>query len=132
MDVKAVLSKEVKLARMKVATKLSAMDVEELDTVVWIDSKKIEIKPPGSKLKVYQPPGAATVVEDERMARGKMASGLHLNYYSGVCSLTGVLFFAYATGTSDINKAPLRNRTVYKVMVSATVSERVDIYIDGL
>jgi hypothetical protein len=117
MDVKAVLTKEVKEARMKVATKLASMDVEKLDTVVWIDSKKIDIKPPGSKLKVYQPPGTTTVIEDERMARGKKTSGLSLNYYSGVTSLTGVLYFSYVTGTSDINKPPLRNRTIYKVKV---------------
>jgi hypothetical protein len=118
MDVKAVLAPDVKVARMQVATKLSALDVAELDTVVWIDSKKIEIKPPGSKLKVYQPPGGVTVVEDERQSRGKPTAGINLNYYSGVCSLTGVVFFAYCTGTTAINKTP--HRTVYKVVVSCS------------
>jgi hypothetical protein len=122
MDVKAVLPPDVKQARMKVANKLSALDVAELDTVVWIDSKKIEIKPPGSKLNVYQPPGATTVVEDERQSRGKVASGINLNYYAGVSALTGVVFFAYCTGTTGINKAP--HRTVYKVKVSDSSSCR--------
>lgn len=100
---KFVLDDKAKTERVKVAKKLVRVTPKQLEAVIWIDSKKIELKKELDKVWVYCPE-KSPIVEDERIPKGKYTSGITMNYYAAVCSLTGPIYFTYVTGTTDIKK----------------------------
>jgi hypothetical protein len=102
VDIKAELTEEVKDERRKVAGQLRRWPQVKLETVVWIDAKKLYIAP--GQLKVYGLSNNDRVVVDSRMKMGKSSTGVVLHYYSAVNALEGVIDLVWVTGTTDLSK----------------------------
>jgi hypothetical protein len=99
VDVKAALTPEVKAERMRGAAELRRWPTKKLDTVIWIDAKKLYITPGNMSVYTVDPD---EVVEDPRLPQGKFSSGTQLHYYAGVNSFTGVASFVWVTGTTGM------------------------------
>jgi len=108
VDFKTELDADTKAERQKVATKLSRKSLKELQGVVFIDAKKLHVKP-GAGYRVYNKDDKL-VVEDALLPKGKFTAGIVLYYYAAVNALVGVVMFGWVTGTTGITKN-------YKTMV---------------
>ena len=102
VDFKTELDPETKAEREKVAGELQQQTLEELQGVVWIDAKKLAIKPPKG-LKVYDH-DTKRVVEDARLPKGKFNRGIVLHYYAALNARVGVVAFVWVTGTTGFKK----------------------------
>jgi hypothetical protein len=99
VDVKCVLSPEVKEERRKAAAAMRRWATKKLDTVVWIDAKKLYITPGNLQVYTLNPD---QVVEDPLLPQGRFNNGKCLHYYSAVNSMTGVISFVWVTGTNGL------------------------------
>jgi hypothetical protein len=101
VDIKSVLSPDVKKQRQKAASILRRLPMKQLRAVVWLDAKKLHISGAG-KLSVYTN-NPDEVIEDARKPQGKFSSGNVLHYYAAVNAILGVVTFIWVTGTTGLN-----------------------------
>lgn len=99
VDVKCLLSQRTRLLRMKAATELLKMSNKQLDSVVWIDAKKLHVDIGNWLVYTLDP---HEVLEDERLPQGKFGPGITLHYYAAVNSLSGVVSLVWVTGTTKL------------------------------
>lgn len=125
VDFKTELDPETKEERAKEAAVLVKKALEELNGVVWIDAKKIEVSAPEG-LKVYDQ-DTKRVVEDARLSKGKSRRGvITLHYYAAVNALVGVVTFVWVTGTTGLNK---NMKTQASTSFTPTVNGCMGLYL---
>jgi hypothetical protein len=131
VDIKAALTPAVKAERMRGAAELRRWPTKKLDTIVWIDAKKLYITPGNMSVYCVDPD---EVVEDPRLPQGKFSSGTQLHYYAGVNSFTGVTSFEWVTGTTGLASRYTTFVSSPAMLVcppSATMVSLFDHYLNG-